>query len=246
MADASAPHRRRFSWKTALDVVTSLVMIGAAVFLVMSNLSSRARSRPELRIPEQPVSIEGAATKGSPTAPVVMIAFADFQCPFCGRFAREVLPELQKDYIETGRVQLVYRHLPLPNHPLAVPAARAAECAGQQGQFWPMHDGLFAEGAQLDEAGLRSLVGALAVDPGDLAGCLADPQVAELVRRDAETARALGLPGTPSFLLGSRLPDSRVDVFRVFSGARSAAQFRQEMDRALASVQTPWWRKLLS
>ena len=138
MADAFVPQKRRFSWKTALDVFTSLVMIGAAVFLVTSNLSSRARSRPELKVPEEPVSIEGAQSKGSPTAPVVMIAFADFQCPFCGRFAREVLPELEKDYLETGQVQLVYRHLPLPNHPLAIPAAQAADCAGQQGQFWPI------------------------------------------------------------------------------------------------------------
>jgi protein-disulfide isomerase len=144
MSDSMAPKIGRFSWKSAFDVITSVVMLGAATFLVSSHLSSRGSSRPELEVPAEPVSIAGAANKGSVDARIVMIAFTDFQCPFCGRFAREVLPQLEHDYIATGRVQFVYRHLPLPIHQYALKAAQAAECARRQDQFWPMHDWLFA------------------------------------------------------------------------------------------------------
>jgi protein-disulfide isomerase len=245
MADGTVSRIRRPSWKAALDVLASLAMIGAALFLVVSNLSNRAASsRPELKIPKEPVSIEGTPTKGSSTAPVVMVTFADFQCPYCGRFAREVLPQLEKDYISTGRVQLVYRHLPLGIHPRAAPAAHAAECAAVQGQFWPMHDWLFAEGAQLDDAGLRTAAGSVGIDLGEFETCLDEPKVRELVSRDAERAKALGLRGTPSFLLGSRLPDGRVHVSRAFSGALPLEDFRTELDREIASKAGAWFGKL--
>jgi protein-disulfide isomerase len=136
-----------FAWRSVLDVVTSVVLIGAAMIVVTNYLSRPQRPGP--RVPSEPISIDSAATKGSSTAPVVMIAFADFQCPYCGRFTRDVLPALERDYITSGQVQYVYRHLPLSNHQYAVPAAHAAECAGASGQFWPMHDRLFATGAQL-------------------------------------------------------------------------------------------------
>jgi protein-disulfide isomerase len=232
-----------------LDVLASLVMIGAAVFLVTSNLSSRAMDRsprPELKVPEEPLSIEGAQSKGSPNAPAVMIAFADFQCPYCGRFAREVLPELEEDYVKTGRVQLVYRHLPLPNHSLAIPAAQAAECAGEQGQFWPMHDRLFAEGAQHDRTSLTSAAASVGIDIQRFESCFDGPNVAELVRRDAEKARSLGLIGTPSFLIGLRLPDGDVKVTRAFSGVLPADGFRAELERAITPAESPksLWRRL--
>jgi protein-disulfide isomerase len=85
-----------------------------------------------------------------------MIVFADFECPFCGRFTREVLPIIEQEYLSTGRLQLVYHHFPLPSHRNAVSAAVAADCAGQQGRFWDMHDKLFSAGQSLDLASTKS------------------------------------------------------------------------------------------
>lgn len=82
---------------------------------------------------------------GNPNAPVVIIEFSDFECPYCNRFFKETLPQIKKEYIDTGKVVLYYRHYPLPFHPSATPMAIASECANDQGKFWEMHDKMFKE-----------------------------------------------------------------------------------------------------
>ena len=82
--------------------------------------------------------------KGKTDAPVTMVEFGDFQCPFCGRFASDTLQQLVKNYVDTGHVKFVYKEFPLPFHSNAQPSALAAECANEQGKFWPMHDKLYA------------------------------------------------------------------------------------------------------
>jgi len=240
--------RRRLTWRAALDVVTSVVLIGAAVTLVSLHLSNRARAaRPEPKIPEDPISIDKAASKGSQSAPVVMIVFSDFQCPFCGRFARDVLPDLERDYIATGRVLLAFRHLPLQNHQYATGAAQAAECAGGQDRFWPMHDRLFGETEQLDGTNLRRLAASMDLDVPAFEACLDKEEYVLAVSRDTEQAKRLGLVSTPSFLLGSRLADGRVRVSRAFSGALPLERFRQELDRAMKpGTGVSLWGRLFS
>lgn len=243
MDESSVGSSRSVSWKSVLDVTTSGVVIAAALFLVWSNLSSRSSGRPQLAIPAEPVSIAGGASKGSPAAPLVLIAYSDFQCPFCGRFAREVLPGLEQEYITSGRVQFVYRHLPLPSHQYAMKAAHAAACAGAQDRFWPMHDQLFAQGAQLDDAGLRRMSAALQLDGRTFESCIDNASTTAVVTRDATEARALGLNSTPSFLLGARLSNGSIKVTRAFSGTLPIASFRAELDQAAASHGESWfWR----
>ncbi len=82
---------------------------------------------------------------GDPGAPVTIIEFSDFQCPFCQKFHSETFPQIKKTYIDTGKVRFVYRDFPLSFHPGAQPAAEAAECAHAQGKFWEMHEALFSE-----------------------------------------------------------------------------------------------------
>ena len=87
--------------------------------------------------------------KGDPNAPVTMIEYSDFQCPFCRLFFNDTLPTIQKEYVDTGKVKLVYRHFfPIPQHLAAEPSAEASECAGEQGKFWEMHDAIFTEQAK--------------------------------------------------------------------------------------------------
>ncbi|MEE8401762.1 MAG: thioredoxin domain-containing protein [Candidatus Hydrothermarchaeaceae archaeon] len=97
------------------------------------------------------VSIDGDPCQGSDDAPVTMIEFSDYQCPFCARFWTQTLPQIRKDYIETGKVRFVYRDFPIPvlGHAYATKAAEAAECAGDQGKYWEMHDALFENHGEL-------------------------------------------------------------------------------------------------
>lgn len=139
---------------------------------------------------------------GTSGAPVTIVVFSDFQCPACASFA-EALHEVQTRH--PGRVTAVYRHFPLPHHAFAVPAGRAAECAGRQGRFAAMHDELFA--AQ-DSIGVRSW-SRFAEEAGvpDAAGfeaCLDDPASAAAVRRDADAAGRLRITATPTLLVNGR------------------------------------------
>lgn len=90
------------------------------------------------------VEVGNSAVKGDANAKITLVEFSDFQCPFCARFYSETLSQIQKEYIDTGKVRLVYKHFPLISiHPDAQKAAEAAECAGEQGKFWEMHDSMF-------------------------------------------------------------------------------------------------------
>lgn len=80
---------------------------------------------------------------GSESAPVTIVEFSDLECPFCNQFFKNTLPQIKKEYIDTGKVKMYYRHYPLPFHPLAKPFANAVECANDQGKFWELHDTIF-------------------------------------------------------------------------------------------------------
>jgi protein-disulfide isomerase len=228
----SRPAERSFGWRTAFEVVTSVVMMGAAIALVVMHSGARTPPRPALQIPSEPIVVDGAL-RGSDTAPVVMTVFADFECPFCGRFAREILPILDREYIATGQVQLAYRPFPLSNHPHAAGAAAAAECAGEQGLFWPMHDRLFEVPVDLSYAGLRGVADSVDLDLAVFENCLDDAATSTAVTRDTDHAQALGVRSTPSFFFGTRLADGQVSVTRAFSGAVPVEEFRNALDEVL-------------
>ena len=113
-----------------------------------------------------------APVKGSGAAPLTMIEFSDYQCPFCARHAQQTLPEIDRDYIATGKVRYVFRDLPLPIHPEAPKAAEAAHCAGDQGKYWEMHDWLFANQGALGAEKLVEYGTALGLDAASYKACL--------------------------------------------------------------------------
>ena len=240
--DASAS--RSINWKSALDAVASVVMIAAAVALVSFQMSNRSPSPPQPDVPVEPVSIDGAALKGSSTAETVLIVFSDFECPYCGSFARETMPQLEREYVVPGQLQLAYRYLPLDKHPHAVGAALAAECARAEGQFWPMHDRLFSAGAQLDEPALHTIATSLQLDNAKFIKCLGDEGHKAAVARDIGQAKSLGLKSTPAFLLGRRTSDGRVQVSKAFYGALPVERFRPEIDGVMSSGKTGMFDRL--
>jgi len=101
---------KRMSFRSALDVVASLAMLGAAMVVAVVDWPARGRS-PEQPVPTEPISIERAQAVGRSTAKIVIVEFSDFQCPFCMRFATETWSTLRAEYVDTGRVQVVFRHL---------------------------------------------------------------------------------------------------------------------------------------
>jgi protein-disulfide isomerase len=168
-----------------------------------------------------------------------MIIYADFQCPFCKRFTQEILPELQRRYVTAGQLAIAFRHFPLSIHPQAFPAALTAECAARQGQFWAVHDRLFAATA-LGEQMLRSLPEGLGLDMDRFDRCLEDDIVRRQIEASVSQGNTLGVRGTPAFFIGERLADGRVAVSIALSGVRPLDDFVRGVDATLNGHKS-WW-----
>ncbi|HTM02519.1 MAG TPA: thioredoxin domain-containing protein [Vicinamibacterales bacterium] len=193
-----------------------------------------AQALPAAMVPVAPVSIAGAPTKGNVDAALVVIEYADFECPYCGDFARRTLPVLTQQYIATGRVRFAFKHLPLQEiHPRAMMAAAAAECADRQGRFWAVHDRLFNDQQHLDDVSLLAVATAAGVDVDLFRACVQGPGGAK-VRQEAARARSEGYSGTPTFLIGRSQGRDLVKVERVVSGTRDAGAFASILDELLA------------
>jgi protein-disulfide isomerase len=159
-----------------------------------------------------------------------MIEYADYECPYCGTFEREVRPLLDEAFIKTGRLQLAFRHNPLDKiHRFATEAAEAAECAGRQDKFWEMHAALFRDQTHLARESLLSRARNLDLVEPQFSRCL-DGEAAEQVRQDATGALAIGVTGTPAFLLGRRQPDGRIKIATVITGAKPFNEFKKEIE----------------
>jgi protein-disulfide isomerase len=178
------------------------------------------------------LSGERYAALGDPAAPITIVEFSDFGCPYCRVHASSVFKELKTQYIDTGKVYYVFKDFPIRElHPQARLAAEAAECAGAQGGYWPMHDQLFAEPSEWDggsaetaEASFRRYAERIGLDRAAFEQCLASDQFTDEIQRDYDEARALGLTGTPAFVINGKL----------LSGARPIQQFSSVLDGELA------------
>lgn len=218
-----------------LELVTTVALLVTALALLWFIFVRPSRASRTIPLPGEPMTIEGVALLGSATAPVVVIEFSDFQCPFCGRFAKEVLPQIREAYVDTGRVQLAFRHLPLRRHDRARRAAEAGECSTAQGKFWPMHDQLFIDTNRLGEADLLEKAQEVGLDETAFRRCM-EGEAEKRVSADVELAGKLGLTGTPSFLVGRRQPDGRVRIDEIVAGAKPLEEFKRSLDKALNSA----------
>ncbi len=189
-------------------------------------------SRPGVPLPTDAVAIGSSATQGSVDAPVVVFEYSDFECPFCGSFVRESLPTLKAQYIDSGKAQFVFRHLPLDQiHKRARAAAEAADCARQAGRFWEMHNRLFRERPSLTKAALVEHAVAAGIDRRAFTACVNSNRGEPQVALDAASAKALRVSATPSFLIGRRQTDGLVKIEALVAGAR-----RDELVEAIEAV----------
>ncbi len=167
------------------------------------------------------VDVSGSPARGPEDAKVTMVEFVDFECPFCGRYARDTLPQLRREYGD--RIRYVSRQFPLDIHPHAAAAARAAVCADEQGRYWQLHDMLFAHQEALAKSDLAGYARELGLDMGRYATCLRAPATQAHVERDLADGRRYGVTGTPAFFINGRL----------ISGAQPYPQFKAQLDAAL-------------
>ncbi len=165
--------------------------------------------------------LRAARSRGSATAPVTVFEMSDFQCPWCGRFARETMPTLEREYVATGKVKFVFVNFPLTMHKNAAPAAELAMCAAKQDRFWQVHDRLFRTQAQwegLAEPGtfFLSLADSAGTDRDQLVTCLRTHATRALVQQDAEGSARSGATSTPTFYIEGGLMSGAqpVEVFR--------------------------------
>ncbi|MBS3128381.1 DsbA family protein [Candidatus Woesearchaeota archaeon] len=171
-----------------------------------------------------PPTADDDAFKGNANAPVTIIEFSDFQCPFCKRFYEDTLPQLLKEYVDTGKAKFVYRDYPLDFHPQAQKAAEAAECAGDQGKFWEMHDKLFENQQSLSVENHKKWATELDLDTTKFNDCLDTGKNAEEVQKDLAEGSAAGVSGTPGFFVNNQ----------IISGAVPFAVFKEAIDAELA------------
>jgi protein-disulfide isomerase len=186
--------------------------------------------------PKRPgFTVAGDPYKGNPNAKLVLVEFGDFQCPACQRHALTTQPVLDKRFVETGEVLWVAKHFPLRVHPQAPVAAAAAECAGDQGKFWAMHDRLFEQVEQWSkgddpDAALVRLAADLQLDRAPFTACLMSRKALERVLSDLYDGQGVGVKNIPMFLL------IHGGTARVLVGARSAEEFaatlQEQLERA--------------
>lgn len=183
------------------------------------------------------VGISNSPSLGRSSAPVVIVEFTDFQCSYCGAYARETLPRLVKDYVNTGKVRYVIRNFPLEHvHSLARKAAETVLCAGDQHKFWDLHDRLFSDQTKLAVPDIISRASAIGVEPTVLETCTNDSKYKDVIDADLAEAQQLEVTGTPTFFIGYTDPadPSRMHAIRSISGAVPYFQFVKTITEVLA------------
>jgi protein-disulfide isomerase len=220
--------------RRALDVAVSVAMLVACGVVVwgiatreptqiVSNNSRPARG--ELAVPKEPLTLTNLALKGSATAPIAMIVFSDFECPYCVKFANEIMPELVTRYVDTGKLLVGFRHLPIESiHRQARAAAEISVCAESVGRFWAVHDEFFRPPAAKEGADFNVRARRAGLAKADLARCLETGRPRRWVDDDLELASSLQIRSTPSFLLGVLGTDG-LKVQKAIRGARPAEEF---------------------
>ena len=189
----------------------------------VNELKAKYKTTIALRPPVVQVDTAGRPSKGGgANAPVTIIEFSDYQCPFCKR-AESVVDQVMSTYGD--KVRLVFRDYPLPMHPNARPAAEAAACANAQGKFWDYHAKLFANQGQLGEENLKTYAKDVGLDATKFDDCLAKKPYAKEIDKDIADGAKVGVNGTPAFFVNGRM----------LSGAQPFDKFKTVIDEELAA-----------
>ena len=168
--------------------------------------------------------IDDDAIEGNANAPVTIIEWSDYECPFCARFYSQTLGQIRSQYIETGKAKLVFRDFPLNFHQNAQKAAEAAECAGEQGKYYEMHDKLFEDGVDGGVSTFKNYAKNIGLDTSKFDECLDSGAMASEVAKDMQAGQSAGITGTPGFIINGKL----------VVGAQPFENFKQIIEAELA------------
>jgi protein-disulfide isomerase len=193
----------------------------------------QAQAAPSAPPKPENLTIKGSAiyVLGKSDAPLTLVEFTDYQCPFCGRFETTTFPEIKKNYIDTGKVRFILRDLPLDFHPFALKAAQSVHCAGDQGKYWEMKELVFKNQNKIDVDSLAGYAKDLSLNGDTFKSCMADGKHLKEIGDEAKYAASLGITGTPTFVLGKAVGDSVEG--RVIVGAQPLAVFEAAINEML-------------
>ena len=195
------------------------VLVSIAIFLSVINLAAtydlytKLDPNEELNTTADPTpsptqqpeksmfSIDDDPMKGSNDAPITIIEFSDFECSYCARFYLQTLPQIEENYIQTGKVRFVYRDYPLSFHQHAKMASEASECANEQDKYWEYHDILYKNQNALDNESLKQYAKDLGLDVAEFNECLDSGKMAQEVEEDFQDGVSYGIKGTPTFFI---------------------------------------------
>lgn len=185
------------------------------------------------------MNVYGEPFRGAAQARVAILEYSDFDCSFCARYATQIYPRIEDEYIKTGKIKYFFHDLPiLKEHPNALYKARIARCAGDQGKFWEMHDRLFADQRPVDDQVLPRLIHSLGMDSELFNACLTSDKYTENIMRSIALAERTGVTGTPAFLIGTVSEDGRLlKATKIFFGAESFEAFKRILDEFLLAPQ---------
>lgn len=182
------------------------------------------------------VSVSDRPSLGRQDAPVTMVEFSDYQCPFCKRHSLTVFPIIKKDYIDTGKLRYVFRDFPIANlHPQAKKAHEAAHCAGEQNKYWEMHEILFKNSKGLSVKVLKEYAGDIGIEGDEFNDCLKSGKYSREIEREIADGSKAGVRGTPSFFIGPSGSGEKITGTMV-RGAQPLSRFRQVIENLLRAA----------
>jgi protein-disulfide isomerase len=183
------------------------------------------------------VNVDGAPAMGNENAPLAIVEFGDYQCPYCNLHANQTLPQIVVNYVKAGKVRYFFKDFPVEGvHPQAFQAAAAARCAGEQDNYWAMHDRLLQDQQTLVAKQLSAYALALGLDITKFQQCIDNGTYDFQIRKDVQEGREKHVQGTPEFFVGTLDGQSaRIKVITVLHGYMAYSAFQQALDPILAS-----------
>jgi protein-disulfide isomerase len=197
-----------------------------------------APATPEVNVKGAELYLGNNPIRGGGDSGVTMIDITDYQCPYCGRYARETFPDIMKQYVDNGKIRYVVLDQPLPMHKMAAKAAEASHCANEQGKYWGMHDIMMSKQDSLNNLSL--LAGSLNLDVARFDDCMNTNRYAEEVSKSANQVMKMGITGVPGFIIAASDPQNpqRAKGIVFIRGAQPLGNFKMELDKALMAVQS--------
>jgi protein-disulfide isomerase len=184
------------------------------------------------------IAISNEPSKGSAAAKITLVEVSDYHCPFCRRQTLQTMPQLMAEYVNSGKVRYVFVDYPIAQlHPDAFKSHEAADCAGEQGKYWQMHDILFTNTPAKDVAQLVSEAQMIGLDTTAFAACMKSGKHAPAINDSIARMQQLGVGGTPLTLIGlTPAPGAPMKVIASVYGAKPYAEFKEALDAALAQA----------